>query len=80
MEYGLGLTTISSLLTVVTTLSLSEKRSLTSLVLGDLVGSVLFALSSTESATGLGNVHLWHELVWMDRELKDYHLHRSGAS
>lgn len=37
MEDGLGLTTITALLTIVTTLSLSEQRSLASLVLGDLV-------------------------------------------
>ena len=41
VEDGLGLTTVTLLLPVVTTLTLSVERSLTSLVLGDLVGAVL---------------------------------------
>ena len=37
VEDGLGLTTITALLAIITTLSLGEQRGLTSLVLGDLV-------------------------------------------
>lgn len=40
VEDGLGLTTVTLLLPVVTTLTLSVERSLTGLVLGDLVGAV----------------------------------------
>ena len=40
VEDGLGLTTVTLLLPVVTTLTLSVERSLTSFVLGDLVGTV----------------------------------------
>lgn len=40
VENGLGLTTVTLLLGVVTTLSLSELGGLTGLVLGDLVGAV----------------------------------------
>lgn len=59
MENGLGLTTITGLLTVVTSLTLGIERSLTSLVLGDLVGSVLSALLAlAEGVSGLGNVNL----------------------
>jgi hypothetical protein len=59
VENGLGLTTITGLLTVVTSLTLSEKRSLTSLVLGDLVRSVLSTLGTLAvGVTGLGNVDL----------------------
>ena len=47
---GLGLSSESHLLGVITTLSLSKVGSLSSLVLGDLVYLMLFALtSSTES-------------------------------
>ena len=59
MEDGLGLTTITRLFAVITTLSLSSKTILTLLVLGDLVQSVLLALLAL--AVGLlrlGNVHL----------------------
>lgn len=41
VEDGLGLTTVTLLLPVVTTLTLGVERSLTSLVLGDLVGAVI---------------------------------------
>jgi hypothetical protein len=59
VENGLGLTTITGLLTVITSLTLSEERSFTGLVLGDLVGSVLSALGTlTVGVTGLGNVDL----------------------
>lgn len=58
VEDLLGLTTITSLLTVVTTLTLSIKGSLTGLVLSDLVLSVLAALlAGTESSSGLRNVN-----------------------
>ena len=59
LEDGLGLTTITGLLTVVTTLTLDVQRSLTGLVLGNLVGSVLSALGAgAEGVASLGNVHL----------------------
>jgi hypothetical protein len=62
VENGLGLTTITGLLTVITSLTLGEKRSLTGLVLGDLVGSVLFTLGALAvGVTGLGNVDLMRE-------------------
>ena len=41
VEDGLGLTTITGLLAVVTTLSLSRQRILTLLVLGNFVGAIL---------------------------------------
>jgi purine-cytosine permease-like protein len=44
VEDLLGLTTVTGLLTVVTTLTLSEQRGLAGLVLGDLVLGVLAAL------------------------------------
>jgi len=44
VEDRLGLTTVTGLLTVVTTLTLSEEGSLASLVLGDLVLGVLLAV------------------------------------
>ena len=44
VEDGLGLTTITALLTIVTPLTLSVQASLSSLVLGDLVQGVLLAL------------------------------------
>ena len=59
MENGLGLTTITGLLTVITSLTLGEERGLTSLVLGDLVGSVLSTLGTlTVGVSGLRNVDL----------------------
>lgn len=59
VEDGLGLTTITGLLAVVTTLSLGEKRGLASLVLGDLVLGVLAALLALAvGVSGLGNVDL----------------------
>lgn len=59
VEDGLGLTTITRLLAVVTSLSLSEQRGLASLVLGDLVLGVLAAvLALAVGVTGLGNVDL----------------------
>ena len=59
VENGLGLTTITALLTVVTTLTLSEDGSFTGLVLGDLVGSVTATLlTSTKGLTSLRDVDL----------------------
>jgi hypothetical protein len=53
------LTTITGLLTVVTSLTLSKERGLTSLVLGHLVRSMLTALEALAvGVTRLGNVHL----------------------
>lgn len=57
VEHWFGLTTITSLLTVVTALTLSIKRCLAGFVLGNLLGSVLFALFA-KSVASLGNVHL----------------------
>jgi hypothetical protein len=59
VENGLGLTTITGLLTVVTSLTLSEQRGLTGLVLSNLVRSVLSTLGTLAvGVTGLGNVNL----------------------
>jgi len=59
VEHGLGLTTITGLLAVVTSLSLREERGLASLVLGNLVLGVLLALLALAvGLTGLGNVDL----------------------
>lgn len=57
VEDGLGLTTVTGLLAVVTALSLSESRSLAGLVLGDLVKGVLAArAASAVGLAGLGYV------------------------
>jgi hypothetical protein len=59
VENGLGLTTITGLFTIVTTLSLGKQRSLPSLILGDLVLGVLLArLALAVGLTGLGDVDL----------------------
>ena len=59
MENGLGLTTITGLFTIVTTLSLGKQRSLPSLILGDLVLGVLLArLALAVGLTGLGDIDL----------------------
>lgn len=57
VENGLGLSTESHLLRVVTPFSLCEVGCLTSLVLSDLVQGVLLALSSTVSSAFLGYVY-----------------------
>ena len=62
VENLLGLTTITALLTIVTTLSLGIEGGLTSLVLGDLVLGVLAALLALAvSLSGLRNVN--YEIV-----------------
>lgn len=59
LEHGLGLSTETLLLGIVTTLSLGEDGGLAGLVLGDLVKGVLAALlGGAEGLAGLGNVHL----------------------
>lgn len=59
VEDGLGLTTITALLPVITSLTLGEQGGLASLVLGDLVLGVLAALLALAvGVTGLGNVDL----------------------
>lgn len=59
VENGLSLTTITGLLTIVTTLTLSEDGGFTGLVLGDLVGSVTTTLlTSTKGLTSLRDVDL----------------------
>jgi hypothetical protein len=59
VEDGLGLTTVTALLAVVTALTLSVQRGLSSLVLGDLVLGVLVAfLALAVGPAGFGNVDL----------------------
>lgn len=59
LEDGLRLTTETGLLTIVSSLTLGEKRSLTSLVLGDLVKPMTFAFAAaTEGISGFWNVDL----------------------
>lgn len=59
VENGFCLTTITGLFSIITTLSLSEQRSLSSLVLSDLVLGVLSAiLAFAVSASGLWDVDL----------------------
>ena len=59
MEDRLGLSSVTGLLSIVTTLSLGEERGLSSLVLGDLVLGVLLAsLALAVGLTGLGDVDL----------------------
>lgn len=60
VEDRLGLTTVTGLLAVVSSLSLGEERGLASLVLGDLVLGVLAAvLALAVGVAGLGNVDLF---------------------
>lgn len=55
--YGLGLTTVTALLSVVSSLSLGNDGVLSLLVLGDLVRGVLSALLALAvGSSGLGNV------------------------
>lgn len=64
MENWLSLTTVTSLFTVVSSLTLSEKGSLTSLILGNLVLSVLSAgLTLAISLSGFWNVHFMLDLT-----------------
>lgn len=66
VENGLGLTTVTALLAVVTALTLGEEGSLAGLVLGHLVLGVLAALLALAvGVTGLGNVDL--EDAWSAR-------------
>ena len=59
VENGLGLTTITALLPVITSLTLGEQGGLASLVLGDLVLGVLLAgLALAIGLAGLGDVDL----------------------
>lgn len=62
MEHWLGLTSETCLLFVVTTLSLSIQRGLSSLVLGDLMHSVLLALF----ALAIGLLRLWNVDLHME--------------
>ncbi len=60
VEDRLGLTTITGLFAVVTTLTLSEKGSLSGLVLGDLVRGVLAALLALAvGVAGLWDINLY---------------------
>lgn len=57
MEHRLGLSSVSGLFSVITSFSLCVKGGLSSLVLGNLVGSVLAAsLAFAIGSSGLGNV------------------------
>lgn len=59
VEHGLGLTSVTGLLSIVTTLSLREQRGLSCLVLSDLVLSMLLAIFALAvGAASLGNVDL----------------------
>jgi hypothetical protein len=63
VEDGLGLTTVTTLLPVVTALTLGEEGGLASLVLGDLVLLVLVAvLGLAVRPAGFGNVDLCGEM------------------
>jgi len=65
-EDGLGLSTVSLLLAVVTTLALGLQRVLTLLVLRHLVKRVLPAFGGgTESAASLGNVNHFQKFVFI---------------
>lgn len=65
VENRLGLTTVTGLLPVVSSLTLSEQGSLTSLVLGDLVLSVLLALLALAvGLSSLGNVDHFGYMLW----------------
>jgi len=57
VEDGLGLSSETHLLRVVTSLSLSEVGCLSGLVLGNLVKGVLLALSCTVGSAFFGNIH-----------------------
>lgn len=57
VEHGLGLSSKSHLLRVVTSLSLSKIGSLAGFVLRHLVGSVLLALASAISLAFFRNIH-----------------------
>ena len=57
VEHRLGLSTVTGLFSVVTTFTLCKKRSLSGLVLSDLVGGVLLALLPLAVGTsGFGNI------------------------
>lgn len=58
-EDGLGLSSVTRLLAVITPSSLSGLAFLALLVLGDLVESVGFALAGTEGLPGFWNYHHW---------------------
>jgi len=57
VEDGLGLSSESHLLGIITSLSLSEVRRLSGLVLSDLVKGVLLTLSGTVSPAFFWNIH-----------------------
>lgn len=65
---GLGLSTESHLLGVVSSLSLSKVRRLTSLVLCDLVEGVLLALTRTVCLTFFGYINHDAQLVFFNSE------------
>lgn len=68
VEDGLGLTTITSLLAIVTTLTLGIETGSTGLVLGHLVLGVLTALRAVaQNTTGLGNVHHFSMTICINR-------------
>ena len=62
VKHGLGLTTITGLFAIVSTLSLREKRRFAGFILSDFVLSVLFAgLAFAVGAAGFGDVDLEEE-------------------
>lgn len=66
VEDGLGLTTITGLLAVVSSLTLGKQGGLAGLVLGDLVLGVLAALTALAvGVAGLGNVDLSGEVSYV---------------
>ena len=66
VEHRLSLTTKSTLLAIVTTLSLSEQRGLTGLVLRDLVRGVLSAvLALAVGVAGFWDVDLFHQYAFL---------------
>lgn len=73
VENWLGLTTVTGLLTVITTLTLGKEGSLTSLVLGNLVLSVLSALLTlTVGSSGLWNVNYLSEIQLLVQKSRVY--------
>eukprot|EP00002_Diphylleia_rotans_P036792 TRINITY_DN815_c0_g1_i1.p1 TRINITY_DN815_c0_g1~~TRINITY_DN815_c0_g1_i1.p1 ORF type:complete len:182 (+),score=27.47 TRINITY_DN815_c0_g1_i1:167-712(+) len=73
VEDGLGLTSETALLAVVTALTLGEEGSLADLVLGHLVGGVLAAsLGLAEGVAGLGDLDHCEGEVWIREDYTDW--------
>ena len=78
VEDGLGLSSETHLLRVVTSLSLREVGGLSGLVLGDLVKGVLLALTRTVSLAFLGYVH--HDAQMYNLEMNSKSMPREGKN